>query len=88
MRLLAFCFKAILFCAVLIGLASGLNYLRTGYFWIPTIDSVKSGLNKPSMQTLPVPKEAIYKWREQGEWVYGDSPPEGVNAQRVSGEQK
>ena len=87
MRFIAFCVKALAFCAVLVGLASGLNYLRTGYFWIPTLDSLQSGFNKPKMQSLIAPKETIYKWREHDEWVYGDTPPEGVEAERVSGKE-
>lgn len=88
MRFVSFCFKALLFCAVIVGLASFLNYLRTGYFWVPSILSFEPEFSKPTMQALPQPTETIYKWREHGEWVYGDSPPEGVNAQRVSGEKE
>ncbi|MBX2849058.1 MAG: hypothetical protein KTR16_12105 [Acidiferrobacterales bacterium] len=86
MRLLSFCIKAVLVVAIVVAVASYLNYLRTGYFWLPSIGSFQIGSSTPNMQTLPPPKDTIYKWREGGEWVYGDAPPESVEAQKVTGD--
>ena len=92
MRIFFFLIKCLVIIAVILAIASYLYYLRTGHFWVPNITykSVKSSLpftqSEPVMQTLEAPKEEIYKWRENGKWVYGEVPPPGVNAQRVGGD--
>jgi len=92
MRIFFFLIKGLVIIAIIFAIASYLSYLRTGYFWLPNISftSVKSSLpfiqSEPVMQTLEAPKEDIYKWRENGKWVYGEVPPSGVNAQRVGGD--
>lgn len=73
-------------------IASYVSYLRTGQFWMPNFSLASSKLSlplfksAPQMQTLEAPKEAVYKWRENGEWVYGDSPPANVDVERVGGD--
>lgn len=92
MRILAFIIKCVVVIVIILAVASYISYLKTGRFWVPTISfsSVKSSLQSfrgaPVMQTLEAPDEDVYKWRVDGEWVYGDSPPEGVDAQRVGGD--
>ena len=95
MRILAFVIKYLMLVVVILAIASYINYLRTGQFWLPTVSmsSIKSSLpsfdsvpSAPKMNTLEAPNEAVYKWRVNGEWVYGDTPPAGVDAQRVGGD--
>jgi hypothetical protein len=90
--------KAVLICALLMALGSYLVYLKTGRFWIPSfavaslIPSTKH--DSPNMSPLPKLNELeksglpVYKWIQDGQWHYGDSPPNGVDAQIVSGDEK
>lgn len=77
---------------IIFAVAAYVSYLKTGRFWFPTVSiaSVKSSLpsfrSAPVMETLEAPEDDVYKWRVNGEWVYGDTPPSGVDAQRVNGD--
>lgn len=92
MRLLAVCLKVVIVILIIFAVISYVNYLKTGRFWVPNISfqavssPFKSFVPSPEMKPLESPKETIYKWREQDEWVYGDTPPAGVDAQLISEE--
>ena len=89
-RALGLVIKAVMIVVIIVGIASYISYLQTGRFWIPkfSMASIKSPLpsiqRAPTMQALEAPQETIYKWRDQGKWVYGQTPPTGVTAQLVS----
>lgn len=89
--MIRFLAKTLVVIAVIFSCISFVNYLQTGQFWVPAVSrTAPSWLpfvdSTPSLQSLRSPEETIYKWREQGQWVYGPTPPEGVSAELVSEE--
>lgn len=48
-------------------------------------DNEKPVAVQPVTIPLAKPSEPTYKWRLNGQWHYGDTPPEGVNAIRLVG---
>lgn len=87
-------FRFLLICLIIFALASYLSYLRTGQFWLPNISTGVTQLSlplvdsPPSMNPVEAPTEPTYKWRKDGQWHYGDEPPEGVKAISLVKERK
>jgi len=86
--------KALIILFLCFAIGRYLVYLKTGRFWMPSFSSsdIKAPelslpqFGKPSytdFSTSNTPKSKTYKWRENGQWVYGDTPPEHVNAIRI-----
>ncbi|MEM7358030.1 MAG: hypothetical protein AAF431_02915 [Pseudomonadota bacterium] len=92
-------FKALLICGLMLAIASYLGYLRTGQFWIPTFPQTISQLSVPEFdlnttsatenrKPVEAPTEPTYKWRENGQWHYGDEPPAGAKAISIAKEKQ
>ena len=92
-------FKTVLICALLLAIASYLGYLRTGQFWLPTIPHSVSQLSLPMPESntsstpangnpVEPPTEPTYKWRENGQWHYGDEPPAGAKSISIAKEKQ
>lgn len=77
--------KCLAVCVLVFAFIVYAGYLRTGHFWFPAVKApVLSGLWKqPEMNSLEAPTSPTWRWRQNGVWHYGDSPPEGVDAQRL-----
>jgi len=81
--------KASLMIVVFMAIASYLVYLKTGQFWKPSWSNINISTptffsqNVPVMESVTVPSETTYKWRQAGQWHYGEKPPNGVDAIRV-----
>jgi len=89
MRIIGWIIKLVLIAAIVLAIASYIAYLRTGKFWVPDLSfgnniSIPFSDSVPKMQSLQAPNEPVYKWRERGVWVYGDNPPEGVEAKLIT----
>jgi len=81
----AYLIKGLLICGIVLAIGLYLIYLKTGQFWVPNLPtfSLPSFGTTPKLKSLPKPTEAIYKWRQNGRWVYGEKPPENGSAKRV-----
>lgn len=77
--------KCLAVCGLIYACVAYAAYLRTGQFWIPTVrvPAVTGFWNQPEMNSLEAPTTPTWRWRQNGIWHYGDSPPNGVDAQRV-----
>ena len=90
MRIIGLLIKVVLIAALLLAVVSYFVYLNTGKFWVPNLSFVRDNVSipfsddEPKMGTLQAPNEPIYKWREGEVWVYGNKPPEGVNATLIT----
>jgi len=73
---------------IVAGAFSYLGYLKTGRFWLPTIssNSLPNFARQPTFESLPQPTKPVYKWRENGRWVYGEKPPRDIEAEQVFSE--
>jgi hypothetical protein len=60
-------------------------YLHTGRLWLPSMNlpSVSWFSGTPKLEPVGLPVEPTWRWRENGKWHYGDSPPKGVKAERI-----
>lgn len=82
--------KASLVIVVFMAIGSYLVYLKTGEFWKPSWSNINISMptffsqDTPVMESVTVPSETTYKWRQAGQWHYGEKPPEGVEAIKVS----
>ena len=92
-------FKAVLICGLMLAIASYIGYLRTGQFWLPAIPYSLSQLSLPALESntsstpanstpVEAPTEPTYKWRENGQWHYGDEPPAGAKAISIAKEKQ
>lgn len=87
-------FKSLLIVCLVIAIASYATYLKTGQFWVPSFSTsnikIPSVISSPKMNTLPKLSELessnqkTYKWLANGQWHYGEAPPEGVKAVLIS----
>ena len=81
--------KAGIMIAIFMAIASYVVYLKTGKFWKPSWSNVNIsmpellGSGAPNMQSITAPEEPTYKWRQGGQWHYGQKPPKGMDAIRV-----
>lgn len=89
MQVLTIFLKVIVVVMIIFAVASYSAYLNTGRFWLPNISfsdiklSMPFSAKPPEMQSLEAPNEVVYKWRENGKWLYGKEPPDISKAQRV-----
>ncbi len=84
-------FKSVLIVCLAIAVVSYATYLKTGKFWLPSFSTsnikMPSVNSSPTMSALPSLSEMdssnqkTYKWRVNGQWHYGEAPPEGVEVQ-------
>ncbi len=85
--LIVYLIKGVLICAVILAIGSYLIYLKTGQFWMPSVNVFNISLpqveKKQRFKPIPKPTQPIYKWRQGGQWVYGETPPKNVSAERV-----
>ena len=82
-------FKSVLIVCLVIAIASYATYLKTGKFWLPSFSTsnikMPSVNSSPTMSALPKLSEMdssnlkTYKWLVNGQWYYGEVPPEGVD---------
>jgi hypothetical protein len=95
--------KVLIILFVCVAIGSYLVYLKTGRLFIPWISTLNSPasfsapeLSLPKLSSEPsyrdfssnnTPQSQTYKWRENGQWVYGDKPPKGVDATRIDTQQ-
>jgi len=89
--LIRFIARGLVFVAIVFGLISFVSYLQSGRFWVPkTTSTLPAWLPfvepNPHPQSLGSPKEKIYKWQEDGQWIYGPTPPDDVSAELVGEE--
>lgn len=83
-------FKTAIIAFLCFAIGSYLVYLKTGRLFVPKLTkpeiSLPSILDKPAysdFSSIEAPKVETYKWRENGQWKYGDTPPKNVDAIRV-----
>ena len=80
-----FILKCLVVCLLGYAVLAVVIYTATGQTWKPSIawPDFDAVLPSPTMSTLEAPDQPTWRWRENGRWHYGDTPPEGVQAERI-----
>lgn len=87
-----FLIKLCVIVAICFAVGSYLVYLKTGCFWMPSWSNVNISMpaflggGDATLEPVTSPTEPTYKWWANGQWNYGQTPPEGVNAIRLDKE--
>lgn len=76
-------FKALAVGVVIAAVIIYAAYLKTGRFYVPAFSMPHWFAGSPKMEALEAPDEPTWRWRENGQWHYGDKPPVGTAAERI-----